>query len=138
MSSQYFQTLGAQPQVQAAPPSAAGFPYTYGANVAIAVGGGQAQVRIQVLNHNFRCFLLMAAAAAGGPPAVFSTQVRVNGRDVQNQAIHSGCLWGTATDPFPLPRPLTFPKNSVIEFTFTDLSGAPNSFAFAMHGEEFD
>jgi invasion protein IalB len=47
-------------------------------------------------------------------------------------------MWGTAANPFPLLTPLTFKKGTILEFTFTDLSGAANAFSFALNGVELN
>jgi hypothetical protein len=116
-----------------APAAAIGDPYWLGSDVAIAAPFGATVVQLQVQDHGFKAYKLVATSLGA-----FSTLIKKAGRQLSNQAIHSDCLWGTAADPMELEQPLVFAKGDIVEITIADLSGAPNNISFSFIGVQTD
>lgn len=110
------------------------FPYWQSGQQVIAAANGQNQFTVNINDHSFNGVSLLANSTGA-----FSTQISIGGRQFQSAAVHSANMWGTAQLPFNLSLPMTFPKGTVVQITFIDLTGnINNTINWAIHGYQYD
>lgn len=95
-------------------------------DLAVALTANQANVAgvITIFDADFKWIELI-----GTSTGVFAATITDGGtkQAFMNEAVHSANLFGTAQLPFRLEVPHVFKRNSSIQLSLTDLSGAPNT-----------
>lgn len=108
--------------------------FVYAVETAGALAGnGAVTLAIQVLDHSFRVWYLVATSTGAFTALISDLGGK---RPFSNIAVHSANLFGTAQNPFPLVVPYVFQKRGQIAVALTDLSGAGNTIRLAFVGAE--
>jgi hypothetical protein len=111
------------------------FPYWLTQQTVIpAANGSIGPFPVNINDHSFNGVSLMATSTGA-----YSTTMTIGGRSFSSGPVHSSNMWGTAQLPFNLKLPMVFPKGTVVQITFTDLSGAANNTVnWSIHGYQYD
>jgi hypothetical protein len=111
------------------------FPYWLSQQTVIpAANGSIGPFPVNINDHSFNGVSLMATSTGA-----YSTTMTIGGRSFSSGPVHSNNMWGTAQLPFNLKLPMVFPKGTVVQITFTDLSGAANNTVnWSIHGYQYD
>lgn len=110
--------------------------YSYTVEFADLANGMAAQNNILIeADSAFRVNKLSLATRTGSP-AYASVLIRDggSGRQLSNQPVYLGALFGTADNPFILPVPRIFAPRSTIQFQLTNLDNNPLSVQLVLHG----